>query len=211
MAFTRKMLKALGIDDEKIEQIMDAHTEVTDVLKSERDKYKGEAEKAGEMQSELDKAKKDLENADKNGSSYKTKYETEKAEHDKLKSEIADKETAAKKDSALIAWLKEKGYSENGAKKIAKYGGFRDRITLGEDGKATNLDELADDVAAEWGEYKGEPKTESYKGSDPVTGGSAPKKNLAAQYYAEYQNRLYGKNSAASSNDNGASDTNKEG
>ena len=45
MAFTRKFLSALGIEADKVDQIIDAHTEVTDALKSERDKYKADAEK----------------------------------------------------------------------------------------------------------------------------------------------------------------------
>ena len=45
MAFTRKMLKALGIEEDKIDQIMDAHVEVVDALKADRDTYKADAEK----------------------------------------------------------------------------------------------------------------------------------------------------------------------
>ena len=39
MALTRKMLKAMGIEDEKIDQIIEAHTETTDPLTRERDVY----------------------------------------------------------------------------------------------------------------------------------------------------------------------------
>ena len=34
MALTRKMLKAMGIEDDKIDQIIEAHTETVDGLKS---------------------------------------------------------------------------------------------------------------------------------------------------------------------------------
>ena len=43
MALTRKMLKAMGIEDEKIDQIIEAHTETVDALKVERDQYKEDA------------------------------------------------------------------------------------------------------------------------------------------------------------------------
>ena len=43
MALTRKMLKAMGIEDEKIDQIIEAHTETTDALKQQRDEAKAEA------------------------------------------------------------------------------------------------------------------------------------------------------------------------
>ena len=45
MALTRKFLKALGIEDEKVDEIISAHTETVDALKAERDGYKADAEK----------------------------------------------------------------------------------------------------------------------------------------------------------------------
>lgn len=41
VALTRKMLKAMGIEDEKVEQIIEEHVESVDGLKAERDRYKG--------------------------------------------------------------------------------------------------------------------------------------------------------------------------
>ena len=67
MALTRKMLKAMSIEDEKIDQIVDAHTESIDALKEERDTYKADAEKLAAVQKELDNLKKD-------GGDWKTKY-----------------------------------------------------------------------------------------------------------------------------------------
>ena len=39
MALTRKMLKAMGIEEDKIEQIIEAHSETVDSLKADRDSY----------------------------------------------------------------------------------------------------------------------------------------------------------------------------
>lgn len=208
MAFTRKMLKALGIDDEKIDQIMDAHTEVTESLKQERDAAKAAADELTKVKEQLEQAKQSLKDADKNGKDLQSKYDTEHAEFEKLKNEVAAKATKEKTDKALIEWAKSKGYSEAGAKKIAKYGGYGERIKFDDDGKPTNLNELENDVAAEWGEYKGEIKTDTHKETSPMTGGTAPKQSLAAKYYAEYQNRLYGAKTAAES---GKDNSDKEG
>ena len=57
MAFTRKMLKAMGIEDEKIDQIIDAHSETVDALKADRDAYKEDAAKLAAVQKELDELK----------------------------------------------------------------------------------------------------------------------------------------------------------
>lgn len=42
MALTRKMLKAMGIEDEKIDQIIDAHTETVEGLKDQVSSYKAD-------------------------------------------------------------------------------------------------------------------------------------------------------------------------
>ena len=60
MALTRKMLKAMGIEEEKIEQIIEAHAETVDTLKEQRDTLKADSDKLAEVQKELDKAKKSL-------------------------------------------------------------------------------------------------------------------------------------------------------
>ena len=61
MSLTRKMLKAMGIEEEKIDQIIEAHSETVDSLKADRDSYKEDAEKLKDVQKELDglKAKGD--------------------------------------------------------------------------------------------------------------------------------------------------------
>lgn len=208
MAFTRKMLKALGIADEAIEQIMESHTEVTGALIAERDGLKTKVDELTETQKQLEKIKGELATAQDElkqaaKDDYKAKYETEKAAHEQFRKEIAGKETAAKIDAALFSYLKEKGYSENGAKKIVKYGGYRDKIKLGEDGKAENIADFEAEINSEWGEYKGgNTRTEKYESSDPVTDGSAPEKSIAAQYYAEYRDRVYGKADSSGTNNN---------
>lgn len=87
MALTRKMLEAMGIESDKVELIITAHTETVDALKEQRDNYKVEAEKVPGLQTEL--------NGFKNGDDYKEKYEALKAQVDGAKAQ-ADKEKAAR-------------------------------------------------------------------------------------------------------------------
>ena len=103
MALTRKMLKAMGIEEEKIEQIIEAHTETTDGLKAERDKYKEEAEKLPGIQKELD----DMKAAGDGG--YKEKYEKEKKAFEDYKADQTAKETKASKEKAVRAYYESKG------------------------------------------------------------------------------------------------------
>ena len=44
MALTRKFLSAMGIEQDKVDEIINAHVEVTDALKEERDRYKADAD-----------------------------------------------------------------------------------------------------------------------------------------------------------------------
>ena len=57
MALTRSFLKGMGITDEQISAIIEAHTESTDALKAQRDNYKAYAEKLPAVQQELDTLK----------------------------------------------------------------------------------------------------------------------------------------------------------
>ena len=48
MALTRKFLKSLGLDEDKVDSIIEAHTESTDALKKQRDEA---ADKIAELES----------------------------------------------------------------------------------------------------------------------------------------------------------------
>lgn len=110
MALTRKMLKAMGIEEEKIEQIIEAHTETVDALKNERDELREKAEQLPDVQKQLDKLKAEAEKG--NADSYKVKYEALKEDFDKYKGEVTAKETKSAKENALREALKKKGVLE---------------------------------------------------------------------------------------------------
>ena len=159
MALTRKLLAAMGLESEKIDEIIAAHTETTDALKADRDKYKAEAEQLHDAQSELDKVKKDLEKANATieqatKDDYKGKYESEKAAKEKLESDYKAKEMEAKENAAISKWALENGYSDEGAAKIVKYGGLRGKIKLSNDGRAEIGDDIKAELDNEWKGYK---------------------------------------------------------
>lgn len=137
MALTRKYLKAMGIEDDKIEQIIDAHTETVDGLKTQIAQYKTDAEKLAGVQAELDALK------EKGDGGYKEKYEAEKKAHDALKADIAEKTTKAAKEAAVKAYYEGKNITGKNLA-IAMRGTSLDGIELdGEKIKDTAaLDEL---------------------------------------------------------------------
>lgn len=148
MALTRKLLKSMGIEDEKIDQIIDAHTEVTDALKADRDKYKGDAEKLEDVQKELDTLKANGDD------SYKEKYEAEKKAHDKLKADIENEKAHSKKETAYRELLKAVGVKDKFVDTIIRADKtVIDGLKLGEDGKIDGADTLTEDAKKNWSDF----------------------------------------------------------
>jgi hypothetical protein len=184
MAFTRKFLTAMGIESEKVDEIMAAHVEVTDALKAQINDSKDEADKLTKVQAELDKLKasqKDmaekLSAAEKERDEIKGKYDTATADLDKIKAENAERETDEKCRKALADFLHEQKYSDFAVKNITR-NGFHKSVQFGEDGKPTNLDEILKTIQADEGFSGFTPKTteKSHTPANPPanTGGAKP-------------------------------------
>lgn len=191
MALTRSFLKALGIEEEKIGEIINAHSETVSGLKAEIEKYKGDAEKLPEVQKQLTEATEKLKAADSDG--YKAKYEAEKAAHEKLKTETANEKTRNAKETALREALKAAGYAESGIKKILKYGGLTASVELDESGKIKNAETLMKSADDEWSEYKGKQEPAAASAANPPENQN-PKKpeSKAAEIVAQIQRDYYG-------------------
>ena len=52
MGLTRKLLKGMGISDEQIDTIIEAHAETVDALKEQITVYKADADKLAEVERE---------------------------------------------------------------------------------------------------------------------------------------------------------------
>ena len=146
MGLTRKMLKAMGIEEEKIEQIIEAHVEVVDGLKEIAASDKEKAEKYEATQRELDNLK-----AAGNGG-WEEKYNKIKGEFDKYKNDIEAKETQSAKEKAYADILKDAGLSDKGIEKALKYADWS-KVDLAEDGKVANAVDHIKAVKEEWAEY----------------------------------------------------------
>lgn len=120
MGLTRKMLKAMGIEDEKIDQIIEAHSETVDGLK---DKLKAAEEKS----SKLDDVQKELDDLKANsGDDYKAKYEKEHSDFEAYKKDVVAKETKAAKETAVRAYFESRNIT--GANLAIAMRGARDEI-----------------------------------------------------------------------------------
>lgn len=187
MALTRKFLSALGIEADKIDEIITAHSETVDGLKDDLGKYKTKAEGYDEVKKELDEIKKTTGKED----SYKVKYETLKQEFDDYKKDITNKETLAKKSDAYRKLLSEVGINGKLLDKVLAVTKL-DEIELdGENIK--DADKVTDSIKEEWGDFIVKTKQEGETPKTPPKGtGSKMTKEqvMAIKDTAERQKKI---------------------
>lgn len=106
MALTRRALKAMGIEDEKIDEIISMHTDTVDGLKDQVKTYEADAKKLPTVQKELD----ELKAAGDGG--YKEKYEKEHKAFEDFRKERGAKDTRAAKEQAVMEYLKSKNVQD---------------------------------------------------------------------------------------------------
>ena len=190
MAFTREFIRKLAKESEVelpkefIDGLIAEHTNV-------RDSYADEQVKAA-----LANQPKPKPTDSEEYKALQKKFDDEKAAHDKLKNEVATKETNGKKSEALKAMLKAAGYSEKGVEKIAKYGGYLDGIELDDNGSIKDSETLSKTIGNEWGEYIETKTATGAQTANPPTGyggGTNSKSTGRAKILAQqYQENNYG-------------------
>lgn len=102
MALTRKLLKGMGLSDEQVDTIIEAHTDTVDGLKSEASKYKADAEKLPTVQKELDDLKA------KGDDGWKEKHDKVKKDFDDYKNGVESEKSKAAKEKAARAYFEGK-------------------------------------------------------------------------------------------------------
>lgn len=107
MALTRKMLKGMGLTEEQVDTIVEAHTETVDGLKDRLSAAEDKAKRADDLQKELDGLKP------KDGEDYKTKAERLEKELADYKAQVAAKETKTAKEAAAKAYFEAKNITGN--------------------------------------------------------------------------------------------------
>ena len=182
MALSRKLLKGMGLTDEQVDTIIEAHTDTVDGLKADVSKYKTDAEKLSDVQKELDELKA------KGDDGWKEKYDNLKGEFDKYKTDVQEKETHNKKVEAYKAILKDANLSEKGIEKAVKYADW-DKIELDADGKLKGANDHIKAVREEWAEYVTTTTTTGAKTSTPPANNGGAKLTKAEIYARDEHGR----------------------
>ena len=164
MSLTRKLLKGMGLTDEQVDTIIEAHTDTVDGLKEQVKTYKADAEKLPNVQKELD----ELKAAGDVGWEEKAK-DFEKKYND-LVAENKNKETKAAKESAAKAFFESKGITGNSLE-IAMRGSSAEIAALDLDGEKIKDSSALDALVN--GTFKALVSTTTTKGANipnpPVT------------------------------------------
>ena len=166
MAFTRKFLSAMGIEADKVDEIINAHIEVVDGLKEERDNFKKDAEKLADVEKELTKAKEKLAKNGEGETVSKEDYDNLKKEYDDYKADITAKNTRTEKENAFRELLKSVGVSEKRFNAIIKVSDI-DGLELDKDGKIKDAEKRTETVKTEWADFIETTTTKGAKTANP--------------------------------------------
>ena len=162
MALTRKALKAMGIEDEKIEQIIEMHSETVSALKDEIDSYKDMQTQLDTVTKERDELKATAENNKKTDSGKDTEIENLKAQIEQYKAA----ETLTEKRTAYTELLTAAGVDTKRHNAIIKLTDFNS-IELDEQGKIKDSDKLTESVKADYADFIVQTDTQEHKPNTP--------------------------------------------
>ena len=177
-SFKRASLKALGLNDDQIDAVIELHTEVTDGLKEKVKELQEKADKFDEEQTKSNQLEKDAK-----------KYEEEHSAFEAFKKSVTEKETAAAKTKAGESYLESKGI-KGGNLKIAMMAAKDAISSLELDGEKIKDTKALDDLVEST--LKGLIVSESTKGADPINppaGGGSVLKSRAEIYAKDEKGR----------------------
>ncbi len=180
MALTRRMLKALGIEDEKAEEIISAHIESTDALKAQRDEYKAQLE-AKPAPKQEPKAEPSDE--------YKEKFEaTEKAFED-FKAKVEGEKAAAQKKALYRDLIAKAGVDAKRIDAVLKISDL-DSVEV-KDGAIKDADKLVEGIKADFADFIPVITTEGANVAKPPAGdgGTAAPKTLRDALRERYEQK----------------------
>lgn len=184
---TRKFLRALGVEEDKIDEIVNAHQDTLDEIKAERDGLKDSASKLAEAQAEVTRLTGELEKAQKNtGDAAKVQ-----ADFNAYKQQVETERTNAAKTAAVRKAFKAAGVQRE--EFIDLLLGKVDLSTVELEGDAVKesaklIDPMKESFAGCFAETKPQPLPQN----NPPSGGGGGSPSRAAQLVQQYRENLYG-------------------
>lgn len=193
MALTRKLLKGMGLTDEQVDTIIEAHTDVVDGLKDEINSNKDAVKKLADAEKKLG----ELEAQGNDG--YKEKYDKEHSNFEKFKADIVAKETRESKGKAFLSILNLaniKGANADFVMDSKTAEKMIDELEI-KDGKVVNQEDVVKAVTEKWGNYAERKGVINAPVPNPPTntgGTSITKEDFAKMSYKD-RLKIYNENS----------------
>ena len=160
----------MGLTEEQMDTIIEAHTDTVDGLKSDLARYKADAETLPGVKAELETLKA------KGDDGWKDKHDKVKKEFDAYKQEQMQKETKSAKESAYRELLKSAGISEKRIDSVLKVTDLSS-VEL-EDGKIKNADDLKKSIKEEWADFVVTTKQKDTKDPPANNGGAMSRDDI---------------------------------
>lgn len=185
MALTRKFLKALGIDEDKIDEIITAHGDTVTALKDEIEQARQAANGLDAIAKERDKYKQDYENLQKtSGDAAKVQ-----AEFDAYKAQVDGEKLTASKGAALDAALKKAGVERETFRAQLRKGWNLDGLELDEKGGVKDEATLVKQIQTEYADFVGKVTTGGTPPADPPRGDNKGEPKTLAEAIAQKYNK----------------------
>ena len=183
----------MGLTDEQVDTIIEAHTDVVDGLKDEINSNKDAVKRLAEITKERDELKAQGDDG------YKEKFEKEHSDFEKFKAEIAAKETRESKGKAFLSILNLaniKGANAEFVMDSKTAEKMIDELEI-KDGKVVNQEDVVKAVTEKWGNYAERKEVINAPVPNPPTntgGTSITKEDFAKMSYKD-RLKIYNENS----------------
>lgn len=181
MALTRKFLKALGIEEDKIEQIIESHVETVSSIKEERDAYKVNSDKLADVEKELE----DVKTKSSKNNNWEVKYNALKEDFDTYKNEQTAKATKDAKINAYRKLLKDSGVAEKRIDAVLRVTNLDD-FEIDENGVINDSDKISENIKDEWSDFIVEVTERGADVKNPPKGDGGNEKSYEEMTMDEY-------------------------
>lgn len=144
--------------------VVDPLMDQLDDAKSEAQRYKAKADKAAELQKQVDELSK--------GDDWKAKYEAEKKSHDEYKAQVDQEKTTSKAKAAHKKLLTQEGISDKAIDSILNATDYS-KTKLKEDGTFDDdsVAALKKDITDRWGGFKVSTRKRGEQVDNPIRSG----------------------------------------
>lgn len=180
MALTRKFLKAMGIEDEKAEEIISAHVETVNGLKGERD----------DLQEQLEAAKPADPKPNEQGENpYKEQLEAEKKAFAEYKAHVEEEKAEEQKRGLYRELLAEAGVDQKRIDSVLKVSDLS-KVTV-KDGAIEGAEDLVNGIKSDWADFIPVTETKGASVAKPPAGGGgkAAPKTLRDALHERYEQK----------------------